>query len=70
MRALLLAALVAAGFALIGSSNVSAAPANGAAINESATVTSAVQDVHWRRHSSKSRQRRCHYRGESWGRCW
>jgi hypothetical protein len=68
MRALTLAALVAVGFALVGSSNVSAAPANGAAINESASANNSVQSVHWYERSRYYRHR-CHYRYRSWGHC-
>jgi hypothetical protein len=67
MRALILAALVAVGFALVGSSSGSAAPANGITIKDSAIKADAVQSVHWRRHSH--RWYRCHYAYRSWGRC-
>lgn len=67
MRALILAALVAVGFALVGSSGGSAAPANGVTIKDSASVSNAVVTVHWRRHSH--RWYRCHYAYQSWGRC-
>ena len=69
MRALILAALVATGFALVGSANVSAAPVSGASIDQAATATDAVTNVHWR-HNSGRRYYRCHYRYQSWGRCW
>jgi hypothetical protein len=49
MRGLLLAMLVAIGIALVGTSNLSAAPANGAAIGGAATTTDVVDQVqHWR----------------------
>jgi hypothetical protein len=67
MRAIILAALVAAGIGLAGASNVSAAPANGVTINESAKVNDAVVNVHWRKRSHY--WMRCHYRYQSWGRC-
>ncbi len=67
MRAVLLAAIVAAGIGFIGASSASAAPANGVTINEAATANTAVVKAHWR---GRSRWRRCHHRGWSWGRCW
>ena len=49
MRGILLAMLVATGIALVGTSNVSAAPANWAAIGGAATATDVVGQVqHWR----------------------
>ena len=49
MRAILFAMLMALGVALIGTSNVSAAPAGGAAIGEAATATGITDQVqHWR----------------------
>jgi len=49
MRAILFAMLVAIGVALVGSSNVSAAPASGAAIGEAAAATGITGQVqHWR----------------------
>jgi hypothetical protein len=70
MRAIILAAIVAAGIGFIGTSNVSAAPANGAAIGEGANHNSNVTQVqHWR-WGSRGRWGRCHYRRWSrWGRC-
>jgi hypothetical protein len=68
MRAIILGLLVAVGVGLaMGSSSVSAAPANGVTINDSATAANAVQNVHWRGRSH--RWYRCHYRYQSWGRC-
>jgi hypothetical protein len=49
MRAIILAVLVAVGIGLVGASNVSAAPANGAAIGENASHSSDVAQVYWRR---------------------
>jgi len=71
MRALMLALLLAFGVALFGTtSSVSAAPANGAAISDQATVTSPVVHVqHWR-WGSRGWRHRCHYRRWSrWGWC-
>jgi len=49
MRGILLAMLVAAGIGLAGSAGVSAAPINGAAIDNAADATSPVETVqHWR----------------------
>jgi len=49
MRGILLAMLVAAGVGLAGSASVSAAPINGAAINDAANAASPVEQVqHWR----------------------
>ena len=49
MRGILLALLVAAGIGLAGSASVSAAPINGAAINDAANAASPVEQVqHWR----------------------
>ncbi len=71
MRAIILAAIVAAGIGFIGTSNVSAAPASGAAIDQSAAATGTVIKAHWRGRSAYWRNRhRCHYRYRSWGRCW
>jgi hypothetical protein len=69
MRAIILAVLVTAGIGFIGTSNVSAAPANGATINESANVNNAVVNIHWRGRSGW-RRGGCHYRYRSWGRCY
>ena len=41
MRAIILAAIVAAGIGFIGTSGVSAAPANGVTISETATANNA-----------------------------
>jgi len=49
MRAILFAMLVAIGIALVGTSNVSAAPVGGAAIGEAATAMGITDQVqHWR----------------------
>src|SRR5256714_5376688 len=49
MRGILLAMLVAAGIGLVGSAGVSAAPINGAAINDAANAASPLEQVqHWR----------------------
>ena len=49
MRGILLATLVAAGIGLAGTAGVSAAPINGAAINDAANAASPVEQVqHWR----------------------
>jgi hypothetical protein len=68
MRAIILAAVVAAGIGFVGTQAASAAPANGVTIGESAAASNAVVKAHWR---GPSRYRhRCHYRFRSWGRCW
>ncbi len=75
MRAIILAALVAAGIGFVGASNVSAAPANGVAIGEGAAQNSNVTHVqHWRWGSRRGGWRRgwnrCHARQWSrWYRC-
>jgi len=49
MRAIFLAMLVAIGIALVGTSNLSAAPVNGPAIGGAVTTTDVVDQVqHWR----------------------
>ena len=49
MRGILLAMLVAIGIALVGTSNLSAAPANGSVIGGAAMTTDVVDHVqHWR----------------------
>jgi hypothetical protein len=71
MRAIILAAIVAAGIGFIGTSVASAAPANGVTISETATANTAVIKAHWRGRSGWRRGwHRCHYRYRSWGRCW
>ena len=78
MRGIILAAIVAAGVGLVGTASVSAAPANGVTINDSANINDSVVKVqHWRWGSRGWRYRhwrggwyRCHYRHRSWGRCW
>jgi hypothetical protein len=68
MRALILAAIVAAGIGFIETSGASAAPASGVTINEAAVAHSAVVKAHWK---GRSRWRHhCHYAGRSWGRYW
>jgi hypothetical protein len=70
MRAIILAAIVAAGIGFIGTQTASAAPANGVTINETATTANAVVKAHW---NGRSRwwRRGCHHRRwSSWGRCW
>jgi hypothetical protein len=70
MRAIILAAIVAAGIGFIGTSNVSAAPANGVTINESATHNSNVTKVqHWRWRSGRRWGYGCHVRRWSGWRC-
>jgi len=65
MRGILLAMLVAAGIGLAGSASVSAAPINGAAINDAANAASPVEQVqHWRWGSGG------HYRWGSRGGHW
>jgi hypothetical protein len=73
MRAILLAAIVAAGIGFIGTSTASAAPANGVTIGETANTNQSIVKVqHWRWGSRRYHRgyRRCHYRYRSWGRCW
>jgi hypothetical protein len=79
MRAVLIAALVAGGIGLVGTSGTMAAPANGIVIDEAATETQSAEQVrhrywhhrrwhrgHWRHH-----HRRCvHRRHFSGRRCW
>jgi hypothetical protein len=74
MRAIILAALVAAGIGLVGTSGVSAAPANGVVIGQTADENSGVVNVrHWRHESRRHWRRdwnRCHWRHRSgWYRC-
>ena len=65
MRGILLATLVAAGIGLAGTAGVSAAPINGAAINDAANAASPVEQVqHWRWGSGG------HYRWGSRGGHW
>ena len=69
MRAIILAAIIAVGIALVGMPDASAAPANGASIGEGAKVSNAVEKVqHWRRRSHwrwGSRGGGCHVSGSS-----
>ena len=68
MRAIILAAIVAAGIGFIGTPGVSAAPANGVAIGENAAHNGIVTKVqHWR-WGSRGRWR-CHARRWSGWRC-
>jgi hypothetical protein len=71
MRAILFAMLVAIGVALLGTSNLSAAPANGSAIGQAATATDVGSTVqHWRWGSGGfygHGARRSHYRRGSVG---
>ncbi|HEY1310607.1 MAG TPA: hypothetical protein VGF02_06610 [Pseudolabrys sp.] len=70
MRAVILAAVVAAGIGFIGTQTASAAPANGVTINEAATVnTAVVQKAHWRGRSRWWGRRGCHWRWRSGWRC-
>ena len=65
MRAILFAMLIAIGVALVGTSNVSAAPVGGAAIGEAAAATDIAGQVqHWRWGSGGHFARRSHWR---WG---
>ena len=49
MRTILIATLVAVGIGMAGTSGSSAAPANGAVINDAATIIDPVDQVqHWR----------------------
>jgi hypothetical protein len=66
MRAIILAALLAAGLGVVGVSNVSAAPANGIVLGDAANQNSNVSHVqHWRWGSGDRRWRRYH----RWNRC-
>jgi hypothetical protein len=71
MRAILFAMLIALGVALVGTSNVSAAPAGGAAIGEAAAATDITGQVqHWRWGSGGfygHNPRRSHWRRGSGG---
>jgi hypothetical protein len=59
MRAFILAAALAGGIGLASLSPSAAAPASGRAIGEAATVTPAVEQVHWwRRHHRHHRHHR------------
>lgn len=70
MRAIILALLVAAGIAFIGTANVSAAPASGVTINESANLNNSIVKVQHSRWRSRH-WHRCHTRDWSrWRRCW
>lgn len=72
MRSIVFATLIAAGLGLAGVTTASAAPANGAVINDTATVTTnhVIKVQHWWRRSRYWRRHRCHYRRWSrWGWC-
>jgi hypothetical protein len=85
MRAILIAALVAGGIGLAGTSGAVAAPANGIAIDEAASAVQTTEQVryhryhrgyyhrhhHWRRWHWGHRHRHCvHRRFYSGRRCW
>jgi hypothetical protein len=71
MRAIILALLVAAGIGFAGTANVSAAPANGAAIHDTATLNNPVVKVQHSRWRSRHWRHWCHTRRWSrWRRCW
>jgi hypothetical protein len=70
MRAILFAMLITIGVALVGTSNVSAAPVGGAAIGEAAAATDITGQVqHWRWGSGGDfhNPRRSHWRRGSGG---
>jgi hypothetical protein len=48
MRAIFVVALMALGLAFVGTSPISAAPANGSVIGNAAAVNQVVDQVHWR----------------------
>jgi hypothetical protein len=56
MRALIIAAITAAGLGLAGMTSTIAAPANGVAINNAAATTAVVEQARWRWHRH---HRRC-----------
>jgi len=62
MRAILLAALVAGGIGLVGTSGAMAAPANGVAIDEAATATQLTDQVRYHYHHGYYRHRHHHGR--------
>jgi hypothetical protein len=64
MRKILLAALFAAGVGILGAPAVSAAPINGAAIRDAATVTDQATQVGWHN------RHRSHWRWGSRGGHW
>jgi len=66
MRAIVIAALVAAGIGLVSAAPTSAAPANGTAIGKAAGVGQVVHKAHsrwWRRHHRHHRYYRYHRHG-------
>ena len=67
MRAILIAALVAGGIGLAGTSDASAAPANGVVIDEAATATQATEQVRYYRHHHRYHYRHHHWRRWHWG---
>ncbi len=70
MRATLLAALMAAGIGLIGTSNTFAAPASGPAMLGAALENSMLEEAQWRRRRG-TRCVRVHRWRSSWRvRCW
>lgn len=72
MRSIVFATLIAAGLGLAGATTASAAPANGAVINDTATVTTnhVIKVQHWWERSRRWHRRRCHFRHWSrWGWC-
>jgi hypothetical protein len=70
MRAIILAAIVAAGIGFIGTQTASAAPANGVTISEAASVnTVVVQKAYWRGRRWWRGGGGCHWRWRSGWRC-
>ena len=70
MRAILIAALTAAGIGLIGTSGAVAAPASGSVIDAAATANQLTQQA-WHRGYRHRHWRRCvHWRYHSRVRCW
>jgi hypothetical protein len=75
MRSIVFATLIAAGLGLAGATTASAAPVNGAVINDTATATSGhvIKVQHWwerSRHWRHWHRHRCHFRHWSrWGWC-
>jgi hypothetical protein len=75
MRAIILATLVAVGIGLVGTSNLSAAPANGAMIDRTAKADNMVVKVqHYRKYShwrwGSGYRGGCHVSGSSrWVHC-
>ncbi len=65
MRTILIIGLTTAGIGLAGTSGASAAPVNGAVINDLATATDHVTPVQWRHYRWRSYGG--HYRWRSYG---